>query len=56
MLAALLLLCLMAPRYWRNTVALEDPAIGVEADATFHDLESGQYRASVDDISASASE
>ena len=32
MLAALLLLCLMAPRYWRNTVALEDPAIGVEAD------------------------
>src|SRR3977135_3436956 len=56
MLAALLLLCLMAPRYVRNTAALEDPTIGVEADATaVYDLERGQYRASVDDISANPS-
>ena len=41
----------MAPRYWRNTAALEDPAIGVEAEDASHNLEHGQYRASVDDIS-----
>ena len=52
MLAGLLLLCLMAPRYWQNTVELEDPAIGVDSDIAFDDLDGGQYRATNGDISA----
>ena len=45
MLAGLLLLCLMAPRYWQNTVGVEDPAIGVAADVAFDGLGGGQYLA-----------
>src|SRR3954468_2044153 len=43
MLAGLLLLCLMAPRYWQNTVVVEDPAIGSATDLAFDGLEGGQY-------------
>src|SRR3954463_3082818 len=45
MLAGLLLLCLMAPRYWQNTVQSEDPAIGVDAGVVFDDLAYAQLRA-----------
>ena len=52
MLAGLLLLCLMAPRYWQNTVVLEDPAIGAQAEVASADLDHGQYRATNDNNSA----
>jgi hypothetical protein len=52
MLAGLLLLCLMAPRYWQNTVVLENPAIGLENEIAFDDLARDQYRANHDAISA----
>jgi hypothetical protein len=45
MLAGLLLLCLMAPRNWQNTVGVEDPAIGAASDIAFDDLEGGHYLA-----------
>lgn len=51
MLAGLLLLCLMAPRYWQNTVASEDPAIGVEAEVANDDFGRGQYQVTNDIIS-----
>src|SRR6188472_2258633 len=44
MLAGLLLLCLMAPRYWQNTIVMEDPAIGFENDVAFDTLDRGQYQ------------
>ena len=54
MLAALLLLCLTAPRYWQNPVALEDPTIGAESDIGSGILYSGPDRAVPDDISVNA--
>ena len=45
MLAGLLLLCLLAPRYWQNTIVMDDPAIGAEADAAVSELALGRYRA-----------
>src|SRR5690349_12320658 len=44
MLAGLLLLCLMAPRYWQNTVVVDDPAIGAETSVTFSDFDRPQDR------------
>src|SRR4051794_32849241 len=38
MLAGLLLLCLMAPRYWQKTVQSDDPAIGVDDCVALDDL------------------
>ena len=55
MLAGLLLLCLMAPRYWQNTVVVENPAIGLENEISFNDLARDQYRANPDDMSANPS-
>ncbi len=43
MLAGLLFLCLMAPRYWQHTIVVEDPAMGVERDASVSDLALGRY-------------
>ncbi len=43
MLAGLLFLCLMAPRYWQHTTVVEDPAIGVERDGSVSDLALGRY-------------
>jgi hypothetical protein len=34
MLAGLLLFCLMAPRYWRNTVSTDEVALGLSTDTT----------------------
>src|SRR3954454_18896346 len=45
MLAGLLLLCLIAPRYWQNTVYSEDPAIGVDAGVAFDHFGGEQHRA-----------
>jgi hypothetical protein len=52
MLAGLLLLCLMAPRYWQNAVQSEDPAIGVDAGIGFDDSSGAQYAATNRDLSA----
>lgn len=45
MLAGLLLLCLMAPRYWQTTAQLEDPAIGIDAGVAFDEEGGAQYQA-----------
>jgi hypothetical protein len=51
MLAGLLLLCLMAPRYWQNAVVSEDPAIGGETEVAAADSDHGQYRPTHDNSS-----
>jgi hypothetical protein len=55
MLAGLLLLCLMAPRYWQKTLQSEDPAIGVDASVAFDELGCAQYQATNCDRSAQPS-
>jgi hypothetical protein len=52
MLAGLLLLCLMAPRYWQKTAQSEDPAIGVDDGVAVDDLDGAPYPAANRDFSA----
>src|SRR3954447_24902608 len=52
MLAGLLLLCLMAPRYWQTTTQSDDPAIGLDAGVALDDLGVAQFQAANRDPSA----
>src|SRR3954468_1345177 len=52
MLAALLLLCLMAPRYWQNSVTPEDPAIGSASEVAVAETTLGDCPIAYIDFSA----
>src|SRR3954463_5345276 len=51
MLAGLLFLCLMAPRYWQNMGAVSDPTIGIDGQATTERLDEGRSRLDHDENS-----
>lgn len=52
MLAVLLLLCLLAPRYWQNEVTSDDPTIGQAADVAPGDTDLDLRRTAEVDYSA----